>query len=75
MQPMPFPLEITCHECEHTFQMVNFEATCPECGMVYGVTPCSADNRGQRQGGRHRFLISRVMDERKAPGTFPGAFS
>ncbi|MEN8006020.1 MAG: hypothetical protein ABFS42_03355 [Candidatus Krumholzibacteriota bacterium] len=44
LMPMPFPLEINCSECEHTFQMVNFEGTCPECGMVYGVTPCSADN-------------------------------
>ena len=41
-QPMPMPLEITCTECAHVFHMVNFESTCPECGMVYGVTPCSA---------------------------------
>lgn len=41
-QPMPLPLEITCTECAHVFHMVNFECTCPECGMVYGVTPCSA---------------------------------
>jgi len=44
LQPMPAPLEITCKECGHTFQMINFEAACPECRMVYGVTPCSADN-------------------------------
>ena len=42
MMPMPAPLPITCQECDHEFQMVNFESACPECGMVYGVTPCSA---------------------------------
>lgn len=38
---LPFPTEITC-ECNATFMMETFEAKCPHCGMVYGVTPCSA---------------------------------
>ena len=41
-QPMPMPLEIACKNCDHTFSMVNFEGSCPECQMVYAVTPCSA---------------------------------
>ncbi len=41
-QPMPFPLEIKCERCGTTFTMETFESKCPECGMVYGVTPCHA---------------------------------
>lgn len=41
-QPMPMPLDIKCVGCGETFEMVNFEDKCPECGMVYGVTPCHA---------------------------------
>ncbi len=40
-QPMPVPMEISC-ECGTTFEMQNFEDKCPNCGMVYGVTPCHA---------------------------------
>ncbi len=41
-QAMPAPLEISCANCEHTFNMTFFEASCPECQMVHAVTPCSA---------------------------------
>ena len=43
-QPMPMPLEITCSNCDHAFSMMTFESACPECRMVYGVTPCSASD-------------------------------
>ncbi|MCK5785480.1 MAG: hypothetical protein KAH54_02855 [Candidatus Sabulitectum sp.] len=41
-QPMPMPLDINCVQCDKTFEMVYFEDKCPECSMVYGVTPCHA---------------------------------
>lgn len=41
-QPLPFALQITCAHCAHQFAMQTFEAACPECRMVHGVTPCSA---------------------------------
>ncbi len=41
-QPMPMPMEIECVECGGRFEMASFEDKCPECGMVYGVTPCHA---------------------------------
>lgn len=41
-QPMPMPLVIECEACNKTFEMNNFEDKCPNCGMVYGVTPCHA---------------------------------
>ncbi|PID82000.1 hypothetical protein CSB20_00100 [bacterium DOLZORAL124_64_63] len=40
--PMPAPLDITCENCDTVFTMEKFEASCPECRMVYAVTPCSA---------------------------------
>jgi len=43
-QPMPAPLQIHCANCESDFTMERFEGTCPQCGMVYGVTPCSASD-------------------------------
>jgi len=39
---MPAPLAITCDNCNTVFEMATFEAKCPECDMVYGVTPCHA---------------------------------
>ena len=39
--PLPVPVDIRC-ECDNTFKMERFESRCPHCGMVYGVTPCSA---------------------------------
>jgi len=40
LQPMPGALTIDCHNCQTTFQMTHFEFACPDCRMVYGVTPC-----------------------------------
>ncbi|MBI9035373.1 MAG: hypothetical protein JEZ03_12975 [Bacteroidales bacterium] len=39
---MPMPMDIVCQDCGKTFSMETFEAKCPECNMVYGVTPCHA---------------------------------
>ncbi len=41
-QLMPIPLEIVCTTCSKPFMMETFEAVCPECGAVHGVTPCHA---------------------------------
>ncbi len=41
-QFMPMPFDIKCTNCEKTFEMETFEGKCPECNMVYGVTPCHA---------------------------------
>lgn len=41
-QYMPMPFEIKCEGCETEFTMENFEGKCPNCGMVFGVTPCHA---------------------------------
>ncbi len=41
-QLIPMPFDITCSECEVVFEMTTFEAKCPKCNMVYGVTPCHA---------------------------------
>lgn len=43
-QPMPIPMEITCTNCKASFTMHCFEAICPECEMVYAVTPCHASD-------------------------------
>ena len=41
-QPMPMPLTLDCKICGKPFEMETFEANCPECGAVHGVTPCHA---------------------------------
>ncbi|PIE64383.1 MAG: hypothetical protein CSA26_08475 [Desulfobacterales bacterium] len=41
-QPTPVPLAVTCDNCKEPFEMETFEAHCPECGCVHGVTPCHA---------------------------------
>ena len=41
-QQVPIPLNMTCVECSKEFSMETFEAACPACGMIYGVTPCHA---------------------------------
>ena len=41
-QMMPMPMEIKCGNCETEFTMEQFESKCPQCNMVYGVTPCHA---------------------------------
>lgn len=38
---MEQPFVIEC-ECGQPFTMKTFEARCPNCDMVYGVTPCSS---------------------------------
>lgn len=38
---MEQPAIINC-ECGQPFTMKYFEDECPNCGMVYGVTPCSS---------------------------------
>jgi hypothetical protein len=41
---MPAPVEITCVNCEKVFTMQTMEDHCDNCGMVYGVTPCHAED-------------------------------
>lgn len=41
-QFMPMPLTITCENCGKSFEMDRFETHCPNCDMVYAVTPCHA---------------------------------
>lgn len=38
--PLPAPFEINCSNCNTGFIMELMESACPDCGMVYGVTPC-----------------------------------
>jgi hypothetical protein len=38
---LPMAFEIDC-DCKNKFIMEYFEDKCPNCGMVYGVTPCSS---------------------------------
>ena len=39
---VPVPLEISCAGCGSVFEMFTMEATCPNCHMIYAVTPCHA---------------------------------
>jgi len=41
---MPVETRLVCEGCGTTFQMKTMEDRCPECGMVYGVTPCHASD-------------------------------
>ena len=43
-QFMPAPMTIECRGCGADFEMETFEAACPACRMVHGVTPCHAFN-------------------------------
>ncbi|GAA0176720.1 hypothetical protein SH2C18_00930 [Clostridium sediminicola] len=43
-QSMPKSLQIECDDCGTEFKMEKFEGKCPECGMIFGVTPCSASS-------------------------------
>ncbi len=45
---LPLALPINC-DCGHHFEMMYFEDKCPECSMVYGVTPCSAHDPSKVQ--------------------------
>ncbi len=40
-QFMPMALQIKC-SCGKDFEMETFEAKCPSCSMIHGVTPCHA---------------------------------
>ena len=44
-QPMPAPMAVECRGCGKPFTMETFEAACPDCRMVHGVTPCHAFDR------------------------------
>ena len=35
-------LKVICKNCEKIFFMETYEANCPECNCVHGVTPCNA---------------------------------
>lgn len=41
-QLMPMPIDIKCSNCGTDFNMDRFETHCPDCDMVYAVTPCHA---------------------------------
>lgn len=41
-QYMPMAFSIKCVECGETFEMSTYEGNCPQCNMIYGVTPCHA---------------------------------
>ncbi|MGL5296673.1 MAG: hypothetical protein ACRDAO_07000 [Culicoidibacterales bacterium] len=41
---MPTAYELACVQCNESFIMETYVATCPNCEMVYGVTPCSASD-------------------------------
>lgn len=40
--PEAFPIK--CVECGNVFEMNTLEDSCPNCNMVYGVTPCGASD-------------------------------
>ncbi len=53
-QFLPVGLSIKCDECGEEFDMQTFEAVCPNCSMVYGVTPCHAfDIANVQQAGKN----------------------
>lgn len=41
---VPVPLEISCSECGNLFEMYTMEASCPNCSMIYAVTPCHSNS-------------------------------
>ncbi len=41
---MPHTTIYQCKECNNEFEMTHLETKCPQCGMVYGVTPCSTSD-------------------------------
>lgn len=45
-QYMPVPLQVKCSVCDEEFEMETFEAKCPSCEAVHGVTPCHAFDPG-----------------------------
>ena len=43
--PLRNSLEIECVECNEAFTMQTHVDKCPNCKMVYGVTPCSSHDK------------------------------
>ncbi|MBV5339746.1 MAG: hypothetical protein J0665_09320 [Deltaproteobacteria bacterium] len=43
---MPVEVQLDCEACGTPFQMQTLEGRCPQCDMVYGVTPCHAADPG-----------------------------
>jgi len=41
---MPLVVPVQCWSCEETTMMETLESCCAHCGMVYGVTPCHAND-------------------------------
>ncbi|MCP4757282.1 MAG: hypothetical protein GY866_40990 [Proteobacteria bacterium] len=37
------PFDISCTNCSTSFEMKTMVSTCPQCEMVYAVTPCHAN--------------------------------
>lgn len=48
-KPMPAGTRIKCDNCGEEFEMKTLESKCPACNMVYGVTPCSANDPSRIQ--------------------------
>lgn len=46
--PMPTPATINC-SCGKTYTKLKLIDNCPNCGMTYAVTPCSADE--------HKYIV------------------
>jgi len=42
--PVAGPLELVCVNCQSSFEMNTMLSRCPECDMVYSVTPCHSDS-------------------------------
>ena len=40
--PLTVPLNLECVQCQQGFAMETMVSQCPECRMVYAVTPCHA---------------------------------
>jgi len=43
--PLRTPHELECVNCKNTFTMNTHVDKCPSCNMVYGVTPCSSQDK------------------------------
>ena len=43
--PLRNPHDIVCENCNSTFVMNTHVDSCPNCNMVYGVTPCSSHDK------------------------------
>ena len=43
--PLRTPHELECVNCKNIFTMNTHVDKCPYCNMVYGVTPCSSQDK------------------------------